>query len=465
MFKKLVLIFILILPVSAQAVNVTPEAKVFDLTGKLKTSFSFFDSSYRGSADLALGDINGDGIAEILICPGIGSQAIVKIYNAYGVEKDALPAYSSSFKGGCYVATGDTNNNKQAEIITGAGFGGGPQIRIFEIGKEIKNFFAFAKTARQGVRVLANDLGSDGTAELITYSNLNTPAEYDIFGNDGHLIATYKLKDLNNNGLSLASGDFNGDGIKEIAVAGGFGNKSNIKINSTDGKLIKEIIYSQDYLGGLNLSAGDVNGDGKDEIIVSESFEGQGNIYFYNFDGNQIKTVIAYEGNYRNGVKTAMADVDGDGKLEIVAIPERAGDDLSKPDYKYISVDLSKQTLYRYQNGSLLDKFLISSGKASTPTPVGEYQVYKKRPSVRMSWYFGPNNPQNYDLPNVPWVASFFGPYTIHGTYWHSNFGHPMSHGCINMYTPDSKTVYDWSEIGTPVVIEASMTKDLVTKK
>jgi lipoprotein-anchoring transpeptidase ErfK/SrfK len=70
-----------------------------------------------------------------------------------------------------------------------------------------------------------------------------------------------------------------------------------------------------------------------------------------------------------------------------------------------------------------------------------------------MSWYYGPNNPMNYDLPNVPWVASFKGPYTIHGAYWHHNFGHPMSHGCVNMKVSEAKIIYDWAEIGTPVII------------
>ena len=58
-----------------------------------------------------------------------------------------------------------------------------------------------------------------------------------------------------------------------------------------------------------------------------------------------------------------------------------------------------------------------------------------------------------YNLPNVPWVASFKGAYTIHGTYWHHNFGHVMSHGCVNMLTAQAKLIYDWVEIGTKVII------------
>ena len=69
-----------------------------------------------------------------------------------------------------------------------------------------------------------------------------------------------------------------------------------------------------------------------------------------------------------------------------------------------------------------------------------------------------------YYLPGVPWVQ-FFGNaqipwsrgYSFHGTYWHNNFGHPMSHGCINMKTPDAKWLYDWAPMGTPVNIYGSI--------
>lgn len=121
---------------------------------------------------------------------------------------------------------------------------------------------------------------------------------------------------------------------------------------------------------------------------------------------------------------------------------------------KYIQVSLENQTLYAYEDGELLDSFLISSGVAGFPTPTGDFSVFSKVRSTRMSHTYGPGNPNNYDLPGVPFVLAFSGPYTIHGTYWHSNFGHQMSHGCINMYTPDAEWIYNWAPIGTPVVVE-----------
>ena len=66
-----------------------------------------------------------------------------------------------------------------------------------------------------------------------------------------------------------------------------------------------------------------------------------------------------------------------------------------------------------------------------------------------------------YDLPGVPYVMYFYGGgiaksrgYGIHGTYWHNNFGHPMSHGCVNMPTAEAEWAYYWSDYGTPVIVQ-----------
>jgi len=58
-----------------------------------------------------------------------------------------------------------------------------------------------------------------------------------------------------------------------------------------------------------------------------------------------------------------------------------------------------------------------------------------------------------YDLANVPWTMFFYAGYAIHGTYWHNNFGHPMSHGCVNMTTTEAKWLYEWAPKGTLVVV------------
>ena len=113
---------------------------------------------------------------------------------------------------------------------------------------------------------------------------------------------------------------------------------------------------------------------------------------------------------------------------------------------RYIEINLSKQTLYAFDGTTLVNQGAISSGVSAHPTPRGLFHIYGKSRVTRMS---GPG----YDLSGVEWVSWFSGDYSIHGTYWHSNFGHPMSHGCINATNAYASWLYGWAPVGTPVYI------------
>jgi len=109
-----------------------------------------------------------------------------------------------------------------------------------------------------------------------------------------------------------------------------------------------------------------------------------------------------------------------------------------------IDIDLSDQRLYAYQGKNLVNSFLVSTGTWVTPTVTGQFRVYVK---YRFTLMTGPG----YYLPNVPYTMYFYKGYGIHGTYWHNNFGTPMSHGCVNMITPEAGWLFNWSMVGTVV--------------
>ncbi|MDL1942371.1 twin-arginine translocation signal domain-containing protein [Chloroflexi bacterium CFX2] len=130
---------------------------------------------------------------------------------------------------------------------------------------------------------------------------------------------------------------------------------------------------------------------------------------------------------------------------------------------KLIEVNLSTQTLYAYEYGSLVFQTSISSGVPGDPTggtgiptttPAGKFAILDKVPAKHMGFsYFGSQttgnllaDADNYVLPGVPWT-SFFTPqgHAFHGTYWHENFGAPMSHGCINMRTDEANWLFRWA--------------------
>lgn len=61
-----------------------------------------------------------------------------------------------------------------------------------------------------------------------------------------------------------------------------------------------------------------------------------------------------------------------------------------------------------------------------------------------------------YNLPGVPYTMYFYNGYALHGTYWHNNFGHPMSHGCVNLPTGAARLIYNWIDYSTPITIYGS---------
>lgn len=132
-------------------------------------------------------------------------------------------------------------------------------------------------------------------------------------------------------------------------------------------------------------------------------------------------------------------------------VPNVLGDTTAKGE-KHIYVDLEHQLLSAYDGDTLFMETPVSTGKWGR-TPAGEYTIWVKMRSTRMS---GGSGADYYNLPNVPYVMFFYSPtvpkisgYSFHGAYWHDNFGHPMSHGCVNMRQIDAEKLYNWATPAT----------------
>ncbi len=115
---------------------------------------------------------------------------------------------------------------------------------------------------------------------------------------------------------------------------------------------------------------------------------------------------------------------------------------------RWIDVNLSTQTLVAYEGDTPVFDTLISSGLPQWPTVTGQFRTYMKYESQTMNGYL---LGYDYFLPDVPYVMYFYEDYAIHGTYWHNSFGTPMSHGCVNVSTPDAGWLFNWAPVGTLV--------------
>jgi hypothetical protein len=145
-----------------------PQVRLFDASGRLRNSFFAYDQKFRGGVNVALGDVDGDGQEEIVTAPGPGLEPRIKIFTVAGRLKTSFLAYDQKFVKGVNLTIGDINGDGVEEIITGPGEGGGPQVRVFNArGNVLSDFFAYDKSFHGGITVSASDINEDGQLEIL----------------------------------------------------------------------------------------------------------------------------------------------------------------------------------------------------------------------------------------------------------------------------------------------------------
>lgn len=149
-----------------------------------------------------------------------------------------------------------------------------------------------------------------------------------------------------------------------------------------------------------------------------------------------------------SGIAAAFASqlAEGDARYALT-VAETPFD--TKKTERRIDVNLSAQTTTLYENGQVYRHWSMSSGKSGTETHTGEFRIGWKTTMQDMGCVDG----YDYCTKDVPWVAYFNGDEGFHGTYWHNNFGTPMSHGCINLTISNAKELYEWAYRGTEVSV------------
>jgi lipoprotein-anchoring transpeptidase ErfK/SrfK len=147
--------------------------------------------------------------------------------------------------------------------------------------------------------------------------------------------------------------------------------------------------------------------------------------------------------------------VDPTSVLPLLNIGDEVLTSTTTPTSKRIVVDISKEMLYAYDGDTLFMQEKISTGLDGTPTPRGDFKVFKKTPSRYMQGPIPGVSDQIYDLPGVPWDLYFTAQgAVIHGAYWHDHFGEQWSHGCVNLPPEKAKKIYLWADVGTAVHVQ-----------
>ncbi len=145
-----------------------PQIGIFAPNGQAIKSWFAYDKNARSGVKVAIADLDQDGRLEVIAGPGGGQEPLVKIFNLNGQLQHSFLAYDKDFRGGVEVAAGDINGDGQAEIVTVPAEGGGPQVMIFNAaGKMLNSWFAYDKNMRSGYKLSLSDLEGDGTLEIL----------------------------------------------------------------------------------------------------------------------------------------------------------------------------------------------------------------------------------------------------------------------------------------------------------
>jgi uncharacterized repeat protein (TIGR01451 family) len=275
------------------------EVKVYDATSRQLLAHFFAFPGFAGGVRVAAGDVNGDGIPDVIVGTGPGVVAQFKVFDGSNFSllywRLAGLAYNPSFTGGIFVASGDVNGDGFAEVIIGPDAGLAPEVLVLGGGP----------------------------------FNMARLREYPVF-----------LGVRTDGGVRVAAGDINGDGYADVIAAAGPGGPALVEAHS--GLKLglpfddRQMFYfaHQNYLGGLYVSAGDINGDGRDDIITGA---GSSFAHVRVFSSNTttiLRDYYAYPATVPNmltqtlqapvwnaGVRVASVDVNGDGFDDILTAP------------------------------------------------------------------------------------------------------------------------------------------------
>ena len=230
--------------VTGTGVGGGPHVKVWDLRGVAlggipveMSSFFSFEPNFMGGTNLATGDVNADGIADIIVGAGIGGGPRVKVLagNPNFAINPAAPimdlfAYNPAFTGGVQVAAGDRDGDGVADVITGAGIGGGPNIRSFNAASSmIDNFFAFSPTITTGIFIAAGNVDNDGLADIMAGTGYGTTTRVSAFFTTGFTGSTIPFT-AGFIGGARPGVMLNPEGRQEFAVAAGPGGGPEVRV-------------------------------------------------------------------------------------------------------------------------------------------------------------------------------------------------------------------------------------------
>ena len=245
---------------------------------------------FMGQIRVAAGDFNMDGRSEIVAAAGPGGGPAICILDSQtGQSRGAFFAYDASFTGGVFVAVKDFNNDGIADIITGAGLGGGPHVKVFNgiNFQEIRSFFAYESSFTGGVSVGSADINGDNIQDIVTGAGIGGGPLVKVFdGATSSVISQWFAYSTQfTGGVFVAMGDIGNDGNFEVVTGAGIGGGPLVAVwNPLTGALQSQFFaYSPFFTGGVRVGVSDATGDGINDLVTGAGPGGGPQVNAYNY--------------------------------------------------------------------------------------------------------------------------------------------------------------------------------------
>ena len=263
---------------------------LYDLTTGQPTGTAVPFPGFDGPVKVASGDFNNDGVAELVAGAGIGGGPAIAILNSQtGEILETFFAFSPAFTGGVFVAVQDTNGDGILDIIAAAGPGGGPEVRIFNGSNlnVLRSFFAYAEDFSGGVSVASIDFNNDGILDLVTGAGPGGAPHVKVFDGATNAVISqwYAYPVSFTGGVYVAVGDIGSDGTFEVVTGAGPGGAPVVAVwDPFTGALISQFMaYAEVFTGGVRVAINDGNGDGIVDLITGAGPSGGPHVKVFSF--------------------------------------------------------------------------------------------------------------------------------------------------------------------------------------
>jgi hypothetical protein len=245
---------------------------------------------FSGPVKVVSGDFNGDGVAEIIAGAGFGGGPAIAVLNSQtGEVMEAFFAFDQAFTGGVFVAVQDVNNDGILDIIASAGPGGGPEVRIFDGNglTVLRSFYAYAVDFTGGVSVATIDFNNDGILDIVTGAGPGGAPHVKVFNGATNAIISqwYAYPVSFTGGVFVAIGDIGNDGTFEVVTGAGQGGAPVVAVWDpfTGAPLAQFMAYTESFTGGVRVGVNDGNGDGIADIVTGAGPSGGPHVKAFSF--------------------------------------------------------------------------------------------------------------------------------------------------------------------------------------